>query len=170
MTQQTAAQLRATDRPVRDRRWLRWGAIVLAADLVVHNTGGVLANDWEGWGNFWGNFTFVLVTGVMFVGPTYGVLARWALRPSAPGNRPAGAALGAGIASLAAWALYFTWAPVLIAPAALLLGGEGLRRARTRRERRSARAGSVLGAISVAVFLTLWGYAWLNGGDLPFGL
>jgi hypothetical protein len=110
--------------------WLRWAAAVLAADLVIHFGVGLLVNDWEGWAVAAGTFLFVLVTGLVIVGLTFGLLVRWALKPSPGGrNRAALAALPTGVASLAAYAIFFTWAPVLIAPAALLLAWEGLRAA-----------------------------------------
>jgi hypothetical protein len=160
----------ATTTPARDRRlWLRWGAAVLAADLIVHNTGGVLSNDWEGWGVFWETVTFVLVTGTVLVGITYGLVVRWALRPTPRGNRAATAALWTGAASLAAYAIFFTWAPVLIAPAALLLAREGLRNAEIRGGRRRALAGRVLAVCTFAVFIWFVVVAIVTG-SYPFGL
>jgi len=140
-------------KPPADRwTWLRWGTAVLAADLVVHTAGGVLANDWEDWAVFWENFAFVLITGVVIVGGTFGVVVRWALRPTPRGNRAATVALWTGAASLASYAIFFTWAPVLIAPAALLLAQEGLRNAGSTGERRRAMTGRVLAICTFAVF------------------
>ena len=153
MSQRTDSTVWTTPKPAADRwTWLRWGAAVLAADLVVHTTGGVLANDWEGWGVFWENVTFVLITGVVIVGGTFGVVVRWALRPTPRGNRAATAALWTGAASLASYAIFFTWAPVLIAPAALLLAKEGLRNAGSPGQRRRALAGRVLAIGTFTVF------------------
>jgi hypothetical protein len=154
---------------VPDRRWLRWGANVLVADLVVHTGGGILMNDWEGWDVFWTNVTFVLVTGLVLVGATYGLLVRWALRPSARGNRPAGAALAAGGLSVLAYGVFFTWAPVVIAPAAILLGREGSRRTVMAGDRRLARIGVALGVVTLAVFASFVLYSLISG-HYPFGL
>jgi len=151
---------------VGDRRlWLRWGTAVLTADLVVHNTAGVLVNDWEGWGVVAQTFVFVLVTGLVIVGVTFGLVVRPALRAT----RIAGAGLGMGLASLAAYALFFTWAPVLIAPAALLLGREGWRRARTPQERRLPAIGAALGVVSLAVFASFFIFMVFTG-HYPLGL
>jgi hypothetical protein len=149
MTQLTEQRGTARARRVRDRPWLRWGAIVLAADLVVHTGLGVLSNDWEGWGVFWGTFLFILVTGVVLVGVTYGLVARWALR----GGHAAGAALGTGVASLACYAIFFTWAPMLIAPAALLLARVALRSGSRPRTRRMALTGAAFAVGTFAVFV-----------------
>ena len=156
-------------RPREQRLWLRWGAAVLAADLIVHNTGGVLANDWEGWGVFWETVIFVLVTGTVLVGITFGLVVRWALRPTPRGNRAATAALCTGAASLLAYGIFFTWAPVLIAPAALLLAREGLRNAEFRGGRRRALAGRVLAVCTFAVFVWFAVVAIVTG-SYPFGL
>lgn len=151
-------------------RWLRWGTTVLAADLIVHTTAGVLVNDWEGWANAAQNFAFVLVTGIVIVGLTYGLLVRWGLKPSPHGrNRAALAALGAGAASLASYAIVFTWAPVLIAPAALVLAREGLRQSGTHGGYPSAITGAALAVTSliVAVFFAI---VVILTGYFPFGL
>jgi hypothetical protein len=152
-----------------DRLWLRWGAAVLAADLVIHFGVGLLVNDWEGWAVAAGTFLFVLVTGLVIVGLTFGLLVRWALKPSpADRNRAALAVVPTGVASLAAYAIFFTWAPVLIAPAALLLAREGLRAASDRGGRRYALAGGALALVSVAFFLFLL-VALFATGSYPFG-
>jgi hypothetical protein len=157
--------------PSAQRLWLRWGTVVLAADLVIHNGTGLLVNDWEGWGVAAGTFVFVLVTGLVIVGLTFGLLVRWGLKPSPPGgrNRAALAALLTGIASLAAYAIFFTWAPVLIAPAALLLARQGLRTADKRAERAIALTGGALGLVSLAFFVFLL-VVVVATGDYPFGL
>jgi hypothetical protein len=153
MSQLTDPGSQSTARQDRDPwLWLRWGAAVLVADLVVHTTAGVLANDWQGWGVFWGNVVFVVVTGLVIVGVTFGLVVRWALRPTLGGNRAATVALWTGAASLASYAIFFTWAPLLIAPAALLLAREGLRTSRSPGERRRALAGRVLAVCTFAVF------------------
>jgi hypothetical protein len=83
----------------------------------------------------------VFGTGLVIVGLTFGLLVRWALKPSPGGhNRAALAAPLTRVASLAAYGNFFTWAPVLIAPAALLLAREGLRAAAERDGRRYALA------------------------------
>ena len=88
-----------------DRLWLRWAAAVLAADLVIHFGVGLLVNDWEGWVVAAGTFLFVLGTGLVIVGLTFGLLVRLALKPSPGGhNRAALAAPLTGVASLAATA------------------------------------------------------------------
>ena len=156
--------------PSARRLWLRWGAVVLAADLVIHNGTGLLVNDWEGWGVAAGTFVFVLVTGLVIVGLTFGLLVRWCLKPSPPGrNRAALAALLTGIASLAAYAIFFTWAPVLIAPAALLLARQGLRTADKPAGRAIALTGGALGLASLAFFGFLL-VVVVATGDYPFGL
>ena len=150
--------------PTHDRRlWLRWGAATLVADVVVHTTGGVLGNDWEGWGMFWTNILFILVTGLVIVGGTFGLVVRWALRPTQRGNRAATVALWTGAASLASYAIFFTWAPVLIAPAALLLAREGLRNAGSPGERRRAMAGRVLAICTFTVFAWFVGAVFVTG-------
>jgi hypothetical protein len=164
MTQQIESRSR-TAGPIRDRRWLRWGAAVLAADLVIHAGGGTLTNDWEGWGVFWVNVTFVLVTGVVICGMTYGVVARWALRR----GHAAGAALGTGIASLVSYPIFFTWAPLLIAPAAFLLARVELRSAGSPRRRRMALTGAAFALGTFAVFVWFLVVVLLTGAypDLP---
>ena len=170
MSQRTDPGVPATARPTRDPwLWLRWGAAVFAADLAVHIGGGVLGNDWEGWGVFWGNVLFVVVTGLLIVGGTFGVVVRWALRPTPRRDRAATVALWTGVTSLASYAIFFTWAPVLIAPAALLLAREGLRDAASLGDRRRAMAGRVLAMCTFA------GFAWFAvavfvTGTYPFGL
>jgi Protein of unknown function (DUF2759) len=153
MSQWTDSTVWTPRQPPADRwTWLRWAAAVLAADLLVHIGGGVLANDWEGWGVFWGTALFVVITGVVIVGVTFGLVVRWALRATPRGNRAATVALWTGAASLVSYAVFFTWAPVLIAPAALLLAQEGLRNAGSPGERRRAMAGRVLAICTFAVF------------------
>ena len=78
---------------------------MLAADLVIHFGVGLLVNDWEGWVVAAGTFLFVLGTGLVIVGLTFGLLVRLALKPSPGGhNRAALAAPLTGVASLAATA------------------------------------------------------------------
>jgi hypothetical protein len=150
--------------------WLRWAAAILAADVIVHNTAGTLSNDWEGWGVAAVNFAFILVSGLIVVGLTFGLLVRCGLKPSPRGrNRAALAALGAGIASLAAYGLYFTWAPALVAPAALVLARAGFHDAAERGGRGYALAGAALGTVSLALWTAVLTYAWITG-HFPFGL
>ncbi len=152
------------------RLWLRWGTGVLSADLIVHNTLATFVNDWEGWGVAAQVVIFVLVTGLVIVGLAFGLLVRWGLKPSPRGrNRAALASLGAGVASLASYAIFFTWAPVLIAPAALVLAREALRAEGGRGGRRHALTGAALGVSSLAVFVLLV-VVLLVTGDYPFGL
>lgn len=167
MTQLTDPRAAAPDRSASaSRRWLRWGTAVLVADLVVHAGGGTLSNDWEGWGVFWGNFLFVLITGVVFVGLTYGLVVRWALRR----HHAAGAALATGIVSLASYPIFFTWAPVLIAPAALLLARDVLRTGPAPAARRMALTGAAFAVGTFAVFVWFVLTAIVSGSfpSLPF--
>jgi hypothetical protein len=78
-------------------------------------------------------------------------------------------ALAAGMLSLAAYAIFFTWAPILIAPGAVLLGRAGLARAQAgHRGRRPAIIGASLGLLSIAIFVTLLTYAALHHGEYPW--
>jgi len=150
------------------RLWLKWGIAVFAVVETVHFTAGLLLNDWEGWGVALGVLAFVIVTGVVVVGLTYGVLVRWGLKPSPRANRPALAALVAGVLSIVSWVAFFMWAPVLIAPAAVLLGRAGKAKAGPEREGRvQAAAGTILGLLSLAVLLGFFTYAAFNHGDFP---
>jgi hypothetical protein len=156
---ESGTALRAGPGPVpigarRDRRWLHWGAAVLAGDIVVHSTAARLANRWEGWGAEAGNVLFIAISGLLVVGFTYGVVVRRALRSPTQVGRLAGTALGTGVASLASYLIIFTWAPVLIAPGALLLAGEVLRsQPSTRAHRRVALVGAGFGMAAVVVFI-----------------
>lgn len=154
------------------RSWLRWGAAVALGDMVLHTGGGYLINEWEGWANFLGNLTFVLVTSLIVLGLVYGLLVRWGLKPAPRGgNRPMLAGVLLAVASVASYAVFFTWAPLLLSPGAVLLGGEGLARAREgHRGRRGSIAAISLGLASFAFGAFLIIYALLNGGDFPFGL
>jgi len=150
--------------------WLRWGAAVLAADIIAHYALTTISNDWEGWGVFFEGFIFILVTGVVIVSLTFGLLVRWALKSSSPmGNRPAAGALVAGIASVLAYGIYFTWAPALIVPAVYLLSREALRAAPERGGRRTALAGAALGGLSASLWIYIMSFAAITG-DFPFGL
>jgi hypothetical protein len=157
--------------PRADRRsWLRWGIAVFTGVETVHLTAGTLGNEWEGWNVFLGTVIFVVVTGVVIVGLTYGLLVRWALKASPRGrNRPAVAAFAAGTLSLGAYPAFFMWAPVLIAPAALLLGRVGLGRARGGQGGRAyAVGGTLLGLASLAVFFAMGTYAAFHHGNYPW--
>ena len=57
---------------------------------------------------------------------------------------------------------------MLIAPAALLLGREGWRRARTPRERRLPAIGVALGVVTLAVFTSLFVFMMFTG-NCPTG-
>jgi hypothetical protein len=158
--------------PRTDRRsWLRWGIAVFTGVETVHLTAGTLGNDWEGWNVFLGTVVFVVVTGVVIVGLTYGLLVRWGLKASPRGrNRPALAGLAAGVLSVVSYAAFFMWAPVLIAPGAVLLGRVGLARAQDGQGGRAyAAAGAFLGLASLAVFLAMATYAAFHDGNYPFG-
>jgi hypothetical protein len=92
-----------------ERSWLRWGGGVFVALETVHFVGGLVGNDWEGWRTFFENFAFVVVTGLVLVGLIYGLLVRWGLKASPRGrNRPALVGLGAGVLSVASYAIFFT--------------------------------------------------------------
>jgi len=137
---------RFTDAPV----WVRAGTVTLVADLVLHTVAATLANDWEGWGVFWNNIVFIVFTGVVWVALTFGLLVRWGLTPSPQGrNRAATAAASAGILSVVSYLVYFTWAPLVVAPAALVLARAGLRDAADRRTRGLALTGAALGIVSL---------------------
>jgi hypothetical protein len=94
---------------------------------------------------------FVVVTGLVWVALSFGVLVRWGLKPSPHGrNRAALSAAAAGLLSLVAYLVYFTWAPLVVAPAALLLARAGLRTSDENGDRRYAVAGATLGTLSLA--------------------
>jgi hypothetical protein len=64
---------------------------------------------------------------------------------------------------------FVTWAPVLIAPAALLLGRIGLGRARGGQGGRAyAVGGTLLGLASLGIFLAIGSYAVFNHGNYPW--
>lgn len=130
--------------------WVRAGIVTLVVDLVLHTLAAVLANDWEGWGVFWNNVVFIVLTGLVWVALTFGLLVRWGLTPSPQGrNRAASAAAVAGVLSVVSYLVYFTWAPLVIAPAALVLARAGLRGAAGKRTRGLALTGAVLGTLSL---------------------
>jgi hypothetical protein len=139
---------------------------------VLHAVGGVLVNEWEGWGVFFEVVSFVAVSGLLIAALTFGLLVRWGMKGSKKGrNRPALASLVAGVLSLLSYALFFMWTPLLVAPAAVLLGREGLTRAAEGDGGRGyAMAGVLLGLASLAFGVFLIGYALTHGGDFPFGL
>jgi hypothetical protein len=58
---------------------------------------------------------------------------------------------------------------VLIAPAALMLGREGWRRARTPRERRLPAIGVALGVVSLTMFTSFFVFMMFTG-NYPAGL
>jgi hypothetical protein len=144
--------------------------VVLAGFETVHLVGGALGNDWEGWQTFFENLAFVLLSGLALVGLTYGLLVRWGLKPSLrERNRPALVGFAAGILSVASYAIFFTWAPLLIAPGAVLLGRAGLARAQEGQGGRTfAVGGAVLGLASLVVFLALVAWAASHDGNYPW--
>lgn len=152
-----------------ERSWLRWGAATFVGVETVHLAAGAAVNDWEGWRTFFEVASFVVVSGLVIVALVFGVLVRWGLKPSPrERNRPALAALAAGLLSVAGYAALFTWAHLLIAPAAVLLGRAGLARApETSRGHAYAVAGALLGLASFVVGAGVWVYAVFNGGDYP---
>lgn len=159
--------------PRTDRRaWLSRGIAVFAVVETLHAAGGVLVNEWEGWRLFFENVAFVAVSGLVIVALTFGLLVRWGLKESPKArNRPARAALAAGVVSVLSFVLFFMWTPLLVAPAAVLLGREGLTLAgEGQGARTSAMTGTLLGLASIGFAVFLIGYALLNQGDFPFGL
>jgi hypothetical protein len=142
---------------------------MFAAYVVIHNGAATLLNDWEGWSNFAGNFVAVTIWALALVGLTFGLLVRWGLKDSPQGrNRAALASVGAGIASVAAYAIYFMWAPFVVGPAAVILAAAGLRTAREsdRRGHTLALVGGALGALSSAYWIFCIVFA-LSTGFLP---
>lgn len=152
------------------RSWLRWGGAVFVGLEAAHFVGGLVGNDWEGWGTFFENFAFVAVTGLVFVGVIYGLLVRWGLKPSPRGrNRAALVGLVAGVIAVASFAIFFTWAPVLIAPGAILLARAGLAQARAGLGGRApAITGASLGLLTIGVFASLVAYAAVHDGNYPW--
>jgi hypothetical protein len=147
---------------------LQWGIFVLVADLILHTTAALYVNEWEGWSAVVPLVVFILITGLVVVGVSFGVLARWGLRPTPVGrNRAATAALIAGIASVISYAAIAIWAPMLIAPAALLLALAALRQPRDDGGRVRAMAGGALGALSLAAWVWFVGQVLITG-EFPF--
>jgi hypothetical protein len=71
---------------------------------------------------------------------------------------------------VASYAIYFTWAPLMVAPGAVLLAREGLARARQGQGKRGyAISGGFLGLVTLAFGAFLIIYALLHQGDYPFG-
>ncbi len=154
---------------VHGRSWLRWGAATFAGVEIVHLVAGTAVNEWEGWGVFLGNASFVVVSGLAIVALVFGLLVRWGLKPSPRGrNRSALAALGAGLLSVAGYASFFLWAHLLTAPAAVLLGRAGLMRAQEGRGGHAyALAGALIGLASFAFGAAMLAYALFHEGDYP---
>jgi hypothetical protein len=74
------------------------------------------------------------------------------------------------VLSVASYAAFFAWAPVLIAPGAVLLGRVGLARAQEGQGGRPyAATGVLLGLASLTTFAAMFVYAVLNDGNYPFG-
>ncbi len=169
----------ATAQPRSDRvtrraekgSWLRWGITIFLIVETVHVVVATLNNQWEGWGVFFENLTFVVVSGSVLVALAYGLLVRWGLNPgTGRRNRAALASLVLGLISVLSYAIFFTWAPALLAPGALLLAREGRARAdEGERGRWPAIAGGTLGAASLALHLFLVGYVLVEG-SYPWGL
>jgi hypothetical protein len=159
----------AGGKTVNDHRWLKWGVLVVAADVVVHNVAARLANPWEAWSTFLENFVFIAVTGLVLASLSFGVLVRWGLRDSTRGtDRAATAAAIAGGLSVLSYAAYFMWAPFVVGPAAVLLARTALAEsALSRRGRHLAKAGMVLGATSCAAWVAAVLFA-LATGHFPF--
>ena len=149
-----------TDAPV----WVRAAIVTLVADLVLHTVAAVLANDWEGWAVFCNNVAFIVLTGLVWVALTFGLLVRWGLTPSPQGrNRAASAAAVAGILSVVSYVVYFTWAPLVVAPAALVLARAGLRDATDKRTRGLALTGAVLGTLSLCYWAFCIAFVLITG-------
>ncbi len=150
----------------RNPPWSQQALAVLVAYLVVHNGAATAVNDWEGWSVFANNVIVITVWGIVLVGLTFGLLVRWGLKTSPTGlNRAALASLGAGVASLLSYGIYFMWAPFVVAPAAVILASEGLRTARDRggRGRGYALAGGLLGALSLAYWIFCIAFVLVTG-------
>jgi hypothetical protein len=161
------SSLRSSQAASAPHLWLYAGLLVLLADLVFHNTAASIVNAWDGWGVFWQNFIAILVFTLVLVALVFGILARWALKPSSThGNRPAHAAALAGVAAVVSYVAYFMWAPFVVAPAALLLAWVGLREADGRAGRGYALVGGLLGALSLGYWFFCIAYA-LATGNFP---
>lgn len=156
------------------RKWLRWAIAVLVVVEAVHVMVATLVNDWDGLGTFLVVLVFALVSGLVIVGLTFGLLVRWGMKPHPQQrNRPAAGALAAGMLSVVSYAAFFVWAPLLVAPAAVLLGREGVFR-RDRGRYGVAIVGLALGLASIAFGVYLIGYVLVDElvdgqGDYPFG-
>lgn len=133
------------------RSWLRWGAATFVGVETVHVTVATAGNEWEGWGVFLSGLSFIVVSGLVLVALVFGLLVRWGLQPSARGrNRAAASSLAAGLLSVAGYAVFFTWAHLLIAPAAILLARAGLMGPQKRGGSRAyAVAGALIGLASL---------------------
>lgn len=100
----------ASSMPAR-RNWLGWAIAVLVVVEAIHVIVATLVNDWDGWGTFLVVLVFALVSGLVIVGLTYGLLVRWGMKPHPrQRNRPAAAALAAGMLSVVSYAAFFVWA------------------------------------------------------------
>lgn len=162
----TLAKPRTANTKRRAPQWRQQALAVLAAYLIVHNGAATAVNHWEGWSAFAGNVVVVTIWGIVLVGLTFGLLVRWGLKASPTGrNRAAIASLGAGVASLLTYAIYFMWAPFVVAPAAIILARAGLRTARDGggRGRGYALAGGLLGALSLAYWIFCIVFALVTG-------
>ena len=156
---------------IDDRSWLHWGAVVFAAVEALHVVAGTFVNEWEGWGIFLSNLSFVVISGAVITALVFGLFVRWGLKPSPRRrNRAANASVAAALLSVAGYGIFFTWAHLLIAPAAVLLARAGLTRAEEGRGgRTSALVGAFIGTASLVVGAVLLVYA-LFEGSYPFDL
>jgi hypothetical protein len=144
--------------------WARAAIVILVADLVLHTVAATLVNGWDGWGAFWNNLAFIVITGLVWTAFAFGLLVRWGLTPSPKGrNRAASAAAAAGVLSVVSYLVYFTWAPLVVAPAALVLARAGLRGAAGKRTRGLALTGAVLGTASLCYWAFCIAFVLITG-------
>jgi hypothetical protein len=150
--------------------WLKVGATVTGAEIVLHAGGGTLINAWEGWRLFFENLVAYVVSGVVLGLLAFGLLLRWGLKDSPKGrNRPAIAGMVGGVLSVLSYALFFVWAPVFFGAAAVVLGRTGLRRSHDGRGGdRAALAAILLGLAALAFWLFYFIYV-LIFKDFPVG-
>lgn len=154
------------DSQAGNRSWMWYGALTFVTVESVHVVAGTVLNDWEGWGLFWENFAFIVVSGLIITVFVYGVLVRRGLEPQAR-NRTGAMSLATGLLSVLSIAAFFLWAHFLVAPAAVLLGRVGLVRSNDRRGKVMALSGTLIGIAVLAFGVVLLVYAFLNEGDYP---
>lgn len=166
MSQQTMAVRDGVPRSIRrPASALGIGLSLAVFAVVVHAVGGSFANDWEGWGTALQNASFATVSGALFIALTFGVLVRNGRRTRSPErNRPARAALVAGVIAILSYVIFFTGAPAIVGAGAITLGLEGLRLARDGKPGRApALAGLALGTASVAIALAFYAAETASG-------